>query len=413
MIPIAFPARWFAVLFLLVSALPLGAAEPAHRRQLLQLNNITGTDVIQAKIDALIKGGDKTRELLKLASTLANETDQPFGHNALYILARAAHELKEIETAEQFYRLAVTEALKLQSGQEAGQMLGGLIDLYFENHKYDETASVCQELLGIQGSESIDRLKPIVVERMIEALALEGKVNQAMKLADKLVAAEEQTGGWWFLRIKGDLLRQTERIEDAAKTYEVVLERLGKDKSLDEQTKPELVRQVRYVLSGAYTELNQLDRAVEQLQILLKEKPNDPAYNNDLGYLWADHDRNLDEAEKLIRKALKEARKQRKASAAAPPVDKQAVGDYLDSLGWVLFKQARYAEAKRYLLRAIKDTEKPEVEILDHLGDVHLALGERDEARKAYQQAVEAAGSSARDERRKEEVEEKLLMLGD
>ena len=306
MVPIAFPVRWCAALFLFVSAIPLGAAEPAQSRHLLQLNDITGTDVIQAKIGELVKEGDKTRELLKRASTLASETDQPFGPNALYILARTAHGLKEIEAAEQFYRLGVTEALKLQSGQEAAQTLGGLIDLFYENEKYDKTVTVCQELLAFQGSDSIDRLKPFVVERMLEALARDGKLDQALKLVDKLIEADDKDG-WFFLRIKGDLLHQADRIEEAAKTYEIVLDRLGKDKALNEEPKCELVRQVRYVLSGAYTELHQVDRAVEQLQILLKEKPDDPTYNNDLGYLWADHDRNLDEAEKLIRKALEDA----------------------------------------------------------------------------------------------------------
>ena len=46
----------------------------------------------------------------------------------------------------------------------------------------------------------------------------------------------------------------------------------------------------------------------EELQTLLKKKPNNPTYNNDLGYIWADHDMNLEESEKLIRKAIEEER---------------------------------------------------------------------------------------------------------
>ncbi len=404
--------RWLTVLFLLLPALPVGAAEPAGRGPLLELNNVTGTDVIEAKIGELVQAGDTTRELVKRAWTLAAEDNQPFEYNALHILARAAHELNEFEAAEKFYRLGAEQALKLQSGQEAAQMLGGLIDLYYENRKYDETVAACRELLGAEGNESIERLKPFVIERMLEALARQDKLDEALKLVDKLVK-EEGKDGWFFLRIKGALLQQAERSEEAANAYESVLERLGKNEALPEEAKRDFVRQLRYALSGTYTELGQVDKAVEQLQSLLKEYPDDPDYNNDLGYLWADHDRNLDEAEKLIRTALKAARKRGKASTASHAAERERIADFLDSLGWVLFKQTRYNEAKKYLLRAVRDSAKPEVEILDHLGDVHLALGEKDDARKVYQQAIEAAGPSARDQRRKEQVAEKLQMLGD
>ena len=61
-----------------------------------------------------------------------------------------------------------------------------------------------------------------------------------------------------------------------------------------------------------YLDLNQVDKSAEQLKILLDKEPDNPTYNNDLGYIWADHDMNLEEAEKLIRKALDEDRKRRK-----------------------------------------------------------------------------------------------------
>ena len=59
----------------------------------------------------------------------------------------------------------------------------------------------------------------------------------------------------------------------------------------------------------------------------------------------------------------------------------------------MLYKKKKYKEAKEPLLKAIEDKEGQHSEILDHLGDVHMALGEKDEALQwlevAYQQRAE------------------------
>ena len=83
-------------------------------------------------------------------------------------------------------------------------------------------------------------------------------------------------------------------------------------------------------------------------------------------------------------------------------------GAFLDSLGWVLFKKKDYKEAKKYLLEAVKDEESQHIEIYDHLGDVHLALGEKAEAVKAWKKGLEVAGDSKREKDKKAAVEKKL-----
>ena len=40
------------------------------------------------------------------------------------------------------------------------------------------------------------------------------------------------------------------------------------------------------------------------LEEVLAEDPDDPSVNNDLGYLYADQGKNLEKAEKMIRKAV-------------------------------------------------------------------------------------------------------------
>ena len=58
---------------------------------------------------------------------------------------------------------------------------------------------------------------------------------------------------------------------------------------------------------------------------------------------------NLAEAEKLIRKAIEEDRKLRKKLKLGTTSDNAS---YLDSLGWVLFKQGKAKESKPYLIQA-------------------------------------------------------------
>src|SRR5262249_45922212 len=190
----------------------------------------------------------------------------------------------------------------------------------------------------------------------------------------------------------------------AAKTYEELLERVAKDDSLKEEQKGTAQKAIRYALSNVYVELDRIDEATEQLKMLLAKEPDNPSYNNDLGYIWADHDKNLDEAEKLIRKAIEEDRKQRKARAEE---DKDNAA-YLDSLGWVLFKQKKYPEAKKYLLEAIKAEEGNNIEIYDHLADIHMALGEKVQAVDIWKKALSLETNSLREQHRKAEVEKKL-----
>jgi tetratricopeptide (TPR) repeat protein len=101
-------------------------------------------------------------------------------------------------------------------------------------------------------------------------------------------------------------------------------------------------------------------RAVKSLEKLLKDDPNDHEAQNFLGYIWADHDTNLDEAQKLIASALKE-----KPDSSA----------YLDSMAWVLYKKKDYKEALQYIKRALKEAgDVPDAVIADHAGDIYYAL---------------------------------------
>jgi len=116
-------------------------------------------------------------------------------------------------------------------------------------------------------------------------------------------------------------------------------------------------------------------RFAEAEKMLRKSIDLDPRHHqalNYLGYMFAEENRNLKEAEKLISTAL----------ALSPDNP-----GYQDSLGWVYHRQGRYEQAKTLFLKALaKVPDNPE--ILEHLGHAHYQLGETQEALLTWRQAM-------------------------
>jgi len=92
---------------------------------------------------------------------------------------------------------------------------------------------------------------------------------------------------------------------------------------------------------------------------------------NYLGYSWVDRGMNLDEAFKMLRKAVE-----------LRPND----GYIVDSLGWAHYKLGRYEEALRDLEQAIELRPADPV-INDHLGDVYWKTGRKLEAKFQWNHA--------------------------
>ena len=96
--------------------------------------------------------------------------------------------------------------------------------------------------------------------------------------------------------------------------------------------------------------------------------PGAPPVQNFLGYLLADHDKSLAEAQSLLEKAI-----------AQDPEN----GAYVDSWGWLLYRLGRLGEARTQLERAVVLTGG-DAAIHEHLGDVLRDLREPAKAREQY-----------------------------
>jgi tetratricopeptide (TPR) repeat protein len=413
----------------LLASRPLAAGGDDFAKDIDRLNKLSGGDPMKGALKVLLDEPVRTKKLFEAALPLTKEKEK-LSYNGALVLGMAASEMKDFQTAEAFFRVGMQHGVKLQSARKLLESYGGLIDLYFENKKYDHGERLCRELLELKTDDgkprvvltavttrlgdtdfieddSFDtakRLRPGVHRLLVQAVTKQGKYDQAIKLVDTLVKLQDH---WMERQLKGWVLREAGKFDEAATAYEDVLARVRKDKDLDTDEREHYIERYRYLLSNVYVDAKQIDKAAKMLQELLDKKPNDPGYNNDLGYIWADHDMNLDEAEKLIRKALELDEKRRKAQNL-PPEENRANGAYLDSLGWVLYKKKQYKEAEKYLLQAVEDKNAQHIEIYDHLGDVYISLGDRDKALEAWRKGLEVVGEGRREAERKTVVEQKI-----
>ncbi|MBS1145427.1 MAG: pilus assembly protein TadD [Proteobacteria bacterium] len=196
--------------------------------------------------------------------------------------------------------------------------------------------------------------------RLAQILLQQGKVGEAREVIHntrggtpaertQLVLAESQ------------LLREAGRHNDAY----IVL-----DNALSAQPdSPELL----YEAALTAERIGKPEILETHLKHLLTIKPDHAHALNALGYSWADRNIRLNEAHDLITRALTQT-----------PDDPFI----LDSLGWVLFRQGKLADALKTLENAYKIKADPE--IAAHLGEVLWSLNRKDEARRILSEARKA-----------------------
>ncbi len=108
-------------------------------------------------------------------------------------------------------------------------------------------------------------------------------------------------------------------------------------------------------------------------QAALTARPNDPLLMNNYSYSLSVRGIKLKEAIALAQKAV-----------AADSTN----GAYLDTLGWIYFKQGDYPNALEYISKAIKYRDTS-AEVMEHLGDVYEKLHDLENAHFYWRKALE------------------------
>ncbi|MEE8171174.1 MAG: tetratricopeptide repeat protein, partial [Phycisphaerae bacterium] len=213
---------------------------------------------------------------------------------------------------------------------EASQLLLSWMEDEPENRKLALTLVADVLLPGGQYDEAVALLRTwyrdkqkaaVVFDALVQALISSGRADEAVELSRNHASSDSpQQADVRMLQVYVSAGRMQEARRLMERMIEPLRERRRAGRPYNAGLFADLIRQ----LSSIRERLG--DRAIAEalLEELLDMQPNAARVNNDLGYLWADTGRNLEQAESMIRKA----------TAMEP---RQSA--YLDSLAWVIYKR--------------------------------------------------------------------------
>jgi tetratricopeptide (TPR) repeat protein len=376
------------------------AANPDDKNQPPNAGQAGQAAHARAMLGALREERDLIGAILPLA--VERVPKGPLAYKTRIFLGVLAERTGELEKAEKLYRSCLDEKGRIKEFGERRQseteVYGGLLKVLMLARKYDDVVRVCKQ--GLEHAEATNRVMFYLEEA--HALTTLGRTDEALEASRTAVKMSADRDRLICRRSHASLLASAGKFKEAVAECESLL----KDFKDEED-----VRTVRFALSSIYTLAKENEKAEEQLKVILEADPLDAHANNDLGYLWADRNKNLEEAEKMIRKALELDEQQRKSRDALGFDAGKDNAAYVDSLGWVLFRRGRLKEAREQLEKAasLPDGGRDPV-IWDHLGDVYARQKETGLAVEAWKKALKLYEEKARprsDERHKE-IRQKL-----
>jgi tetratricopeptide (TPR) repeat protein len=130
-------------------------------------------------------------------------------------------------------------------------------------------------------------------------------------------------------------------------------------------------------------------KAIAAARAAVKLDPENFVFQNAVGYTLVENDQNLDEADKLLRqalKALKPSGEDPQSDALRPAIE--------DSFGWLLYKKGDYTGAVAVLTQAMQDMPSAEPgrsakHFYYHLGAAYRKAGQIEEARRTLAIALQ------------------------
>jgi tetratricopeptide (TPR) repeat protein len=193
-----------------------------------------------------------------------------------------------------------------------------------------------------------------------QLLADQGKTDQAINELKTLFDGKNDRAVYLSM---ADVYQKARRFPDMAKALDEA-DRLS--------TTPQDKSGVLFMRGAMYEREKKFDLAEKTFRQVLESDPSNASALNYLGYMLADQNVRLQEAQDLIHRAVK--------------LDPNNYA-YLDSLGWVYYRLNRLDEAEQQLTRSLQLMSKDPT-IHEHLGDVYFKQGKIKEAITQWQSSV-------------------------
>ena len=199
--------------------------------------------------------------------------------------------------------------------------------------------------------------------RTSDALLLgeNGQTDEAVKiLRSQLTKTEADRDIYLNIAQVYERGRRYKEAEEAARTAEAI------------PGDPHDNEMVWFLLGAIYERQKFYDRAEVEFKKALDANPRNGPVLNYYGYMLGDLGIRLDEAEALVQRALKEE-----------PLS----GAYLDSLGWIYYRENKLAEAEATLRKAVQ-RDSHDATIRSHLADVYAKSGRTDLAAIEWEKSL-------------------------
>ncbi len=323
-------------------------------------------EIVAKPVKSLAEDAAEVKQLAEIAIEKFGEA-KPENHSVLRAAGMVAAEAKQFETAGKLFDLAI----KAKPSENAEVLLVWGLQLFL-NEKYGDAVRVFQR--GID-EKALPESNPAFYFYLAGAQAMNKQTDAA--LAAARAAVEKKPGSPRFESRIAWIHYQAKHYDEAVKQYEKLIEKYDTDFASSETR--DVMHDSRLILSNIAVFQNRLSDAEEWVEQVLDEFPDDIGAHNDLGYLWADANKHLVRAERMIRRAV-EAEPENSA--------------YRDSLGWALYRLGKFDDALKEQLQAVAQRDKQEQAtdgvMFDHLGDIYHKLNQRDKAVEAWQQAASA-----------------------
>ncbi|HLH32665.1 MAG TPA: tetratricopeptide repeat protein [Terriglobia bacterium] len=253
---------------------------------------------------------------------------------------------------------------------------------------YDAAVKTFQEVKNLT-NEKDGRIDALI----IETYRMSRNLDKALQYSDQSLA--DNPGNRQLQIVHADLIAEKGKVDDGIKALQQLQK--GNDEDLDvlssmvsvyqrakkyDQAQNVLNTAIQrfpneeqvYFLQGSLDEKQKkYPEAEKAFRKALEIQKDDPAVMNYLGFMFADRGVRLDEAQSLVEKAVK-----------AEPSN----GAYLDSLGWVYFKQNKMDLAEEYLKKAIIFVNT-DSSIHDHMGDLYFKTKRYDDARNEWNKSIQ------------------------
>ena len=256
-------------------------------------------------------------------------------------LDRLAHVYREQNKVED--AIAVYQKMAGLGGKYAEQAYQSQVDTYSSAHEYGKARQVAEQAVkSLPDSRSMKIM-------LAGAMADTGDAAKAIALDKSLLTGKPDKDRQVYLAL-AQMYTRLGHWRDASKV-------LNKAEKISKTDNDRIY--VYFMRGNLFERQSRFGAAEAEARKVLALEPDNSVALNYLGYLLANHGKNLPEALQMIQKAVK-----------LDPMNYA----YLDSLGWVYFKMGNYTEAEENLRQAC-DRDSTDPTVHDHLGQLYEKTG--------------------------------------